>query len=202
MPQTVPETPALRHLAKVILRHELDLAAKQWQQHGVPPPRSWRLARARDWAVGLAFSGVALLLTIASYSGERDPRHWLFFVTVALAIRAAGVKAGRVAAVASMVSYFGVLAAVQHSASWQAIQEPKLWHLAAGLACMLLCATPRGMSGAYTRRMRRIIARIAARTPVSPSSLNRRRNTASIIARISVSSASGLPERMRSVSTS
>jgi hypothetical protein len=201
MPQTVPLPPAERHLFKVILRHELDLAAKQRQQHGVPPPPgSWRLARARDWAVGLVFSGVPLLLTIPDNGGDQVPHNWLFGVAVCLAIKAAGVKAGRVAGGLSVVSYFAVMVAPHSADLWQAIGEPKLWHLTAMVVAVLFCTTP--PPGTYLRRMRRTIAWIAAKTPVSPSSRRMRRNIASIIARISASSPSGLPDRMRSISTS
>ena len=36
--QTAAEQQHLGHMVKVILRHGPDFAAKQWQQHGVPPP--------------------------------------------------------------------------------------------------------------------------------------------------------------------
>jgi hypothetical protein len=187
MPQTVTLTPAEQHLVKVI------------RQHGPPPPGSWRLARARSWAVGLVSAGSALLLTIEVYGSDESRPHWFFFVATCLAIKAAGVRAGRVAAAFAAVSFFAVLVVPRSASLWQAIQEPKLWHLTVGLACILLAARP---PGGYLERIQSVMRRIAAKTPVSRSSLSMRRNMPSITAKISASSASALPDRMRSISTS
>ena len=143
-------------------------------------------------------------MTIEVYGSGSDETapHWFFFIATCLAIYAAGVKAGRVAAVFAGASFFGLLLAEGQNV-WQAIHEPKLWHLTVVLVCILLVARPpRGMSGAYARRIQSMSRRIAAKAPVSRSSVIRRRNMASINATISVSSPRGLPERLRSVSTS
>jgi ABC-type polysaccharide/polyol phosphate export permease len=176
MPQIVPLTPAEQQLVKVIVRRAPIFAAKQWRR-SVPIMTACAL---RAYAVGLGFAGVALLSTVATHGNDPEiPSHWLFFMSVCLALKAGGVKAGRLAAGLSVVSYFAVFA-VPRSADWlQAIHEPKLCHLTTVVVAMLVCAAP---PGAYGRRMRRIIA--------------------SITARISVSSPITMPDRLRSVSTS
>jgi hypothetical protein len=196
MPQAVSLTPAEQQLLKVILRQAPNFAARQWS-------RSVPLVTVRalgPYMVGLLSGGAGLLLTMAAYGGDAEiPTHWLFFVSVCLAIKAGGVKAGRVAAWLSVVSYFAVFVAPRSADWWQATHQHKVWHLTAVVVAMLLCTSP---PGSYMRRMRRIIAWITAKTPVSLSSLSMRRNNASITAKVAVSSPRGLPWRLRSVSTS
>jgi hypothetical protein len=167
-------TPAEQHLVDVICQ---DAPRFAWRSASLVAARA-----RRAYAVGLVAAGAALLLTIAVYGHDQIPPAWLHCVAVCLAIKAAGVNAGRVAAGLGWVAYLALLVMPHHAGLWAALGEPRSWYLAGILASILFCTTPRPRLGDYGRRMRRIIA--------------------SISAKISVSSPRGLPDWRRSISTS